>query len=783
LFKLFNRGIMKRILITLIVFEVILIAFINIFFYPKIREGNRSFAEASLEKLIKEKQIRIEGLFNQVENEVEDLGMWVDELLNQEISQKDLENFYNDYYVNENNVLTNKVNKEDSSNVFFSYYDALKQDNIKDIINTSYLEKYFKKSIDRMPYAQWVYVITNYDMIRIYPSNYNNVNNFEYGHNFKNDVYYFMADEKNNPDRNIVWTNPYIDYLGRGLVITCSYPIYKGDSMIGVICMDIGLDKLKESISDLSIEGTGISFIVDNEGHLIYYPGYEIKESEKGLVVNDNIQNFASNENEREVYDEMLIEKEGMKLYGKNDIDRGEKLLIYNKIEGLDWIIGIQVDSKEYIEDNIIFNDNTWTLILFSVLLIMFLLIYFYNSLSKPLFKLVDDIQDMGKKYIHNFETNNDNDEIKILDYAFKDLKKELDNYISDLFYKNNQFQTIFDNMPGVLYIRDLNFNVLMLNSKGKKSIKGKENELETKKCYELFFNKIDICENCPGENSINNKKECQCEVHNNGKIYNIGSFPIFNIDGTIRELIIYSIDKTNEILKNLELSNSEKFALIGQVTASVTHELKNNISVIKGVYYLLNEIETENDINIDEIREVLAELRESIKNAESTIYSLLAFSNKNSDDISKISIKPIIEQILILEKNNFYKNKIKVIREYDEEDIYTLANSNSLKFIFINIVINALESMVEKGGTLTINAYKNNDFVQLEFTDTGKGIDDNIKANIFEPFVTTKKEGSGLGLWIVKNQVNKFKGNIYCESNNSNGTKFVVKFPLYKEK
>ena len=67
MFKLLNRGIMKRILITLILFEIILISYVNIFVYPKVQEGNRAFAESSLNKLIIEKQKGLEYLFNQIE--------------------------------------------------------------------------------------------------------------------------------------------------------------------------------------------------------------------------------------------------------------------------------------------------------------------------------------------------------------------------------------------------------------------------------------------------------------------------------------------------------------------------------------------------------------------------------------------------------------------------------------------------------------------------------------------------------------------------------------------
>ncbi len=789
---LFNHGIMRRIFIVLIVFEILLVSYVNLYFYPKIQQGNRVFAESSIKKLVEEKSKGLESLFKQVEYEVENLGLWVNEILEHEITDAELKEFHEDYYVNEDNILTNHINLEkynkdkgiiDTSNVFFSYDGTMKLNDISDIINTSKLELQFEKASARIPFSEWLYVITDNNMIRMYPSTYNSFSNFEYKHDFKEDVYYYIANEKNDPERKAVWTNPYIDYLGRGLVITCSYPIYKDDVFIGVVCIDIGLQGIKKSISDLSIEGTGITFLVDKDGHIIYYPNYETFNSEKGYVVNDRIDMFSTSKSESVIFEDMLKEGQGIKFYSEDTKNSSKRLLVYDKIKGLDWIIGIQVDSKEYMEDNIIVNENIWSLAIFSTILIILLLLYFYNYLSKPILKLVEDIQMMGNKYVVDFGTYENNDEVEILDHAFKNLKNELDEYIKNLYYKNKQFQTVFDNMPGILYIMDSNYVIHLINSKGQKNFFEKESEIKFKRCYEIFFNRIEICENCPVANSIICKNEYSTEVKDSGRIYSISSFPTFNRDGTIREIIVHSLNITEDKIKGLELANAERFALIGQVAASVTHELKNNISVIKGVYYILNEMEKENKFDAFEIKELLSEFKESIRNVDNTTYGLLEFSNKNEDEDSYANIISIIEQILILEKNNFYKNNIKIIKKYDYNELYVHANANSLKFIFINIITNAVEAMKGEGGNITIKIYvsHSNKYVHIEISDTGRGIPDKIRDNIFEPFVSTKEKGSGLGLWIAKNQVKKINGHIYCESKINVGSTFIVVIPLNK--
>lgn len=777
--KLLNRGIMKRILITLILFEIILITYVNLFEYPKIKEANIEFAETSLNKLLAEKQKGLEFLLNQVEYETENLGIWAERVIDDEITEEDIKKFNYYYYVNDRSILTNKIindKRNNVSNIYYSYKGPLSQMQIANIINTSKIDMQFKKSFERIPNAQWAYIITEDDMIRMYPAIYENVYKFRYNHDFNEDVYYYMANEINNPEKNPIWTNPYIDYLGKGLMITCSYPIYKNNKMFGVACIDISLGNIQKSISDLSIEGKGISYLIDDEGKIIYYPNYELKKQEQGAVVQDNIDLFVDSDVEKQVFKEMLAEKNGTKIYNDNGI---EKFLIYADIKGLNWIIGIQVDRRAYFEDNILVKENFLYFMMFSIFLIIILLYYYYKSLSKPMFSLVDEIQQMGEKYIDDFKLDEKNDdEIKILDVTFKNLKIKLDEYIDMMYYKNNELLTIFNNMPGLLYIIDKEYNLKMFNKKSEILIYENRLTRNYKKCYELLFDRNDICEGCPANNINNlNKNGNFNEINNKDKIYMVSCYPLFNPDNTITELIVFSLDKTNEIIKNLELANAEKFALIGQLSASVTHQLKNDISVIKGAYYLLNEIESENEIDISEIREVLFELNQSIKDAENTVYNLLQFNN-NGDDLSSVNIVSVIEQMLVIEKNNLYKSNIKVNKYYENDEMYFISRENPLKFIFSNLIRNAIDAM-KSGGELTLKVFKHNEFIHISVIDTGEGIHENTLKHIFNPFFTTKENGSGIGLWIVKEQVQKLNGHIYCESKINKGAKFSIVLPL----
>lgn len=785
--KLIGKSILQKIFLTLILFEVILVIFTGLFIFPKIEEGNRITAEENLKKLIIEKQKNLEYMFKYVEIEAENMSSWASEYLKHEVTPIEMMNFYNEYYVNNKRILTSKLkdgyNSEGliyASNIHFTYNNELTMQEKKDIINTAKLETEFKKNYEKLNYIQWQYVILKNNMIRIYPISRNNINNFEYGHSFENDVYYYQSNEINNPERKPVWTNPYIDYLGLGLVITCTSPIYIDDEMVGIVAMDIDLEGVQKSISDLSIQNKGKSFLLDKQGKIIFHPDFEPTASDKGMVVNSKINSIASNNVEREAYNRMLNDANGMYEY---KIDGREYVLLYEKIEELDWIIGIQVDRKAYMANYNLFNDEFNMLIILSVALMTFILIYYYKNLSRPMMKLVNDIEDMGKKYVPSFEMGNYSDEIAVLDDTFQHLKNELDIYIDNLYYKNSQLQTIFDNMPGVLSIIDKDYNVILTNNKGKESINNIERGINNRKCYEMFFNRVEKCVSCPVLTSLLTVSDCTSEIKYKSKIFGVNSYPIFNSDKTIREILVHSYDKTKDITRKLELANAEKFALIGQVSASVTHELKNNISVIKGVSYLLKDIESDCMIDQDEIRSVINDLQVSISNAENTIQCLLEFSDKNGDEYSKTNLTSVVEQILVLEKSNLNKYNIQVIKEYQDEPEINV-NLNSLKFIITNLIANAVDVMKADGGEIKIRIFLNyrTNHAHIEISDTGPGVDESIKEYIFEPFVSTKTKGSGLGLWITKNQIDKINGKIYLESKKNIGAKFIVVIPVNKK-
>ncbi len=137
--------------------------------------------------------------------------------------------------------------------------------------------------------------------------------------------------------------------------------------------------------------------------------------------------------------------------------------------------------------------------------------------------------------------------------------------------------------------------------------------------------------------------------------------------------------------------------------------------------------------------------------------------------------MKSIIEESLDLALIETDSHNL-MIYKYLDPDVYIFGDKNALIQVFVNLILNALESMSYKG-TLIIDLKKEGHYAVVRIQDSGKGIPPRIREHIFEPFFTTKENGTGLGLAISKNIIEDHNGTITFQSEEGKGTTFEIKF------
>lgn len=222
-----------------------------------------------------------------------------------------------------------------------------------------------------------------------------------------------------------------------------------------------------------------------------------------------------------------------------------------------------------------------------------------------------------------------------------------------------------------------------------------------------------------------------------------------------------------------------EHRALLGDFTNVFAHEVRNPINNISTGIQLLASRMAEDDPN----RDVVDRIQNDCLRLNSLMESVLTFSRPVPRHLAPVDLNILLSQIL----DRWYPRMAKVnVTSFFQQnaDIPKVEGDwRSLEQVFTNLVSNAVEAMEKNGGTLAIKLEKygnpgGEEMVEIKVSDTGPGIPDEIKAKIFEPFITTKSNGTGLGLAIIKRIVIAHRGNIDVESF-PGGTVFRVTLPV----
>ena len=220
------------------------------------------------------------------------------------------------------------------------------------------------------------------------------------------------------------------------------------------------------------------------------------------------------------------------------------------------------------------------------------------------------------------------------------------------------------------------------------------------------------------------------------------------------------------------ELVRTQSLAVVGELAATVAHEIKNPLAGISGAIQVLAEGMPKNDGR----REIVGEILDQVRRLDTTVRDLLNFARPITPVLRNLELG---ESILSVWKMLSPQSEAKGIRFFVEGDSGACVNGDPqlLRQVWVNLFQNAIEAM-SHGGELRV-AIQAGPRVRVEFRDTGNGIDPSAIEKIWRPFFTTKTRGTGLGLPIVKKIVDAHGGRIWCESEPKKRTSFFVEIPL----
>jgi len=221
-----------------------------------------------------------------------------------------------------------------------------------------------------------------------------------------------------------------------------------------------------------------------------------------------------------------------------------------------------------------------------------------------------------------------------------------------------------------------------------------------------------------------------------------------------------------------------EKLATMGELATMVAHDLRNPLTSIRNAcFYIKNTYPARADAECKNSLEMLEIVEKEILAASNIVNDLLDFATRRPLQKKKQNINNLIDDSL---KRIHIPENISVERKYAKKAAVAV-DEKQLERVFINLTKNAVQAM-PNGGTLTIATNETKDHVEIAFTDTGTGIQEENMNKLFSPLFTTKAKGIGVGLAICKKIVEQHGGTIEAQSKAGQGTTFTIKLPKKEE-
>jgi two-component system NtrC family sensor kinase len=220
-------------------------------------------------------------------------------------------------------------------------------------------------------------------------------------------------------------------------------------------------------------------------------------------------------------------------------------------------------------------------------------------------------------------------------------------------------------------------------------------------------------------------------------------------------------------------LLQAEKMAAAGRLTASIAHEVNNPLQAVRNCLHLAGR----EDLPAPKRDEYFGLAQTELERLTLTVQRMLDFYRPGSVVLQDVNLAEILNHVLGLMRAQFQKREIDVETFLPEDLPPVMAVSAQLQQVFINLSLNAYDAMPQ-GGVLSIVAREKGDQVEIVFQDNGSGIAPEDQANIFEPFVSTKEGGTGLGLTVSYNIIAALGGELEFVANGQKGACFRVTLP-----
>ena len=338
----------------------------------------------------------------------------------------------------------------------------------------------------------------------------------------------------------------------------------------------------------------------------------------------------------------------------------------------------------------------------------------------------------------------------------------------------------LLETMDNAVISVDNKGKIKTFNRKSEEIFGKKKEKVLNKDCQEVL--NLNILEESIFKKCLLEKKNISQEIilEEKGlkkKILDLNSSFLTDESGEITGLVAVIRDVTEIKDLNEEVARHKRLAALGKLSAGIAHEIRNPLSSIRGLaQFVYNSFS-----KTDERKEDLNTIIQEVDRLNKLVVQVLDFAKLQKPNLTRFSLNDLIRKITELFKLEIEDKQIKFSPELSPDISKIQADEDQVRQILMNVIINAIQAIPKKG-EIKIKTektlLKGEPAIKLIIEDSGIGIPEKDFTQIFDPFFSTKDEGSGLGLSIVYKLIEAHQGEIKVESKEGEGTKFVIFLP-----
>lgn len=358
-----------------------------------------------------------------------------------------------------------------------------------------------------------------------------------------------------------------------------------------------------------------------------------------------------------------------------------------------------------------------------------------------------------------------------------------------DISNKTNELQAIFDSIEDGICVYNQEGQLQHHNLISPALFAGKI--FEGSPCRHVFHPESESCPpTCPVLNALDGERSDASLVHVDAKAnpayIDVTATPIKDALGGKNRALVFFRDVTDKRMQEMRLIQTEKMSSLGVLATGIAHEINNPLTSVACCSEALIRRFNENPgLNDEAVLSVFPAYLDTILTeayrCKKIIDNLLSFGRNADDSSSKVDINASLVEIIELLQHQTKYQDVSVISSLDKSLPRIKGNPSSLRQVFMNLLVNALQSIVSEGQIEVTTEVSEDSRVVVSVRDTGCGMPQGIIDRIWEPFFTTKDvgQGVGLGLSISYNIVKEHGGKITLESTEGEGSLFIVSLPI----